>query len=74
VFVEAAGCIFCKKNTQLFLYNDNDRYTFDYNPGDVYLCTSDCGWITGHSYVTYGPLLNRATQVFMNTITKLCYI
>ena len=32
-------------------------------PGDVYFCTADCGWITGHSYVTYGPLLNRATQV-----------
>ena len=38
------------------------RFTFDYQPGDVYFCTADCGWITGHSYVTYGPLLNRATQ------------
>ena len=38
------------------------RYTFDYHPEDVYFCTADCGWITGHSYVTYGPMLNTATQ------------
>lgn len=29
----------------------------------MFLCTADCGWITGHSYVTYGPLLNGASQV-----------
>lgn len=39
------------------------RNVFQYSPGDVYWCTADIGWITGHSYVTYGPLLNRATQV-----------
>ena len=43
------------------------RRTFDCRPasenGDVYFCTADCGWITGHSYVTYGPLLNGVTQV-----------
>lgn len=39
------------------------KYTFDYHEGDVFFSTSDCGWITGHSYVTYGPLLNGATQV-----------
>ncbi|KAG0489423.1 hypothetical protein HPP92_008234 [Vanilla planifolia] len=37
------------------------KYAFDYKPSDVYWCTADCGWITGHSYVTYGPLLNGAT-------------
>lgn len=36
---------------------------FDYRPGDVYWCTADCGWITGHTYITYGPLLSGATQV-----------
>ena len=36
---------------------------FDYNPGDVYWCTADVGWITGHSYIVYGPLANRATTV-----------
>jgi len=32
------------------------KYVFDYRPDDIYWCTADCGWITGHSYVTYGPL------------------
>ncbi|WP_345777710.1 acetate--CoA ligase [Sphingomicrobium clamense] len=36
---------------------------FDHRPDDVYWCTADIGWITGHSYVAYGPLLNGATQV-----------
>ncbi|XP_022148218.1 acetyl-coenzyme A synthetase, chloroplastic/glyoxysomal isoform X2 [Momordica charantia] len=39
------------------------KYAFDYKPCDVYWCTADCGWITGHSYVTYGPLLNGASVV-----------
>ncbi|KAM7509349.1 hypothetical protein LguiA_019802 [Lonicera macranthoides] len=39
------------------------KYAFDFKPSDIYWCTADCGWITGHSYVTYGPLLNGATVV-----------
>lgn len=39
------------------------KYAFDYKSNDIYWCTADCGWITGHSYVTYGPLLNGATTV-----------
>ncbi|AES80776.1 acetate-CoA ligase [Medicago truncatula] len=39
------------------------KYAFDYKPSDIYWCTADCGWITGHSYVTYGPILNGATVV-----------
>ncbi|XP_068647084.1 acetyl-coenzyme A synthetase, chloroplastic/glyoxysomal-like [Aristolochia californica] len=39
------------------------KYGFDYKPSDIYWCTADCGWITGHSYVTYGPLLNGASVV-----------
>ncbi|XP_062105271.1 acetyl-coenzyme A synthetase, chloroplastic/glyoxysomal-like isoform X2 [Humulus lupulus] len=39
------------------------KYAFDYKPSDIYWCTADCGWITGHSYVTYGPLLNGATSI-----------
>ncbi|KAK9678040.1 hypothetical protein RND81_11G184100 [Saponaria officinalis] len=39
------------------------KYAFDYKPTDVYWCTADCGWITGHSYVTYGPLLNGASCI-----------
>lgn len=39
------------------------EYVFDYQPGDIFWCTADCGWITGHTYICYGPLLNGATQV-----------
>ena len=37
--------------------------TFDYKPGEVYWCTADVGWITGHSYIVYGPLANGATSL-----------
>jgi acetyl-CoA synthetase len=37
------------------------RYTFDLRDEDIYFCTADIGWVTGHSYVTYGPLMNGAT-------------
>ncbi|MVU79508.1 acetate--CoA ligase [Nocardia sp. ET3-3] len=40
------------------------NYVFDHKPGkDVYWCTADIGWVTGHSYIVYGPLANRATEV-----------
>ena len=39
------------------------QYTFDYRDGDIFWCTADIGWITGHSYLTYGPLANGATVV-----------
>ena len=39
------------------------KYTFDYREGDVFWCTADVGWITGHSYLTYGPLACGATQI-----------
>ncbi|KAH0534892.1 hypothetical protein KQX54_009817 [Cotesia glomerata] len=39
------------------------KYVFDYKPNDVYWCTADIGWITGHTYVVYGPLANGATSV-----------
>ncbi|XP_075877866.1 acyl-CoA synthetase short chain family member 2 like [Nelusetta ayraudi] len=44
------------------------KCVFDYHPGDVYWCTADIGWITGHSYVTYGPLANGATSVLFEGI------
>ncbi|KIZ01602.1 acetyl-CoA synthetase [Monoraphidium neglectum] len=43
------------------------KYYFDCRPGDVYWCTADCGWITGHTYLTYGPLLNGATVVIFGS-------
>jgi acetyl-CoA synthetase len=39
------------------------QYVFDYHDGDIYWCTADVGWVTGHSYIVYGPLANGATSV-----------
>jgi len=41
------------------------KYVFDYHTDDVYWCTADLGWITGHTYVCYGPLANAATSVMV---------
>lgn len=41
------------------------KYVFDFHTEDVFWCTADIGWITGHSYVTYGPLANGATSVLV---------
>ena len=41
---------------------------FDYRPGDIYWCTADLGWITGHSYIIYGPLSNRATTLMFEGV------
>ncbi len=41
---------------------------FDYRPGDVYCCAADIGWITGHSYIVYGPLANGATTVMFESV------
>ena len=44
------------------------EYVFDYKPGDVYWCTADVGWVTGHSYIVYGPLANGATTLMFEGI------
>jgi len=44
------------------------HYVFDYRPGDIYWCAADVGWVTGHSYVVYGPLANGATQVMFEGV------
>jgi acetyl-CoA synthetase len=44
------------------------RWVFDYKPNDVFWCTADVGWITGHSYVCYGPLAHAATQVIFEGV------
>ncbi|MBB3981504.1 acetyl-CoA synthetase [Sphingobium fontiphilum] len=43
-------------------------YVFDYKPGEVYWCTADIGWVTGHSYVVYGPLANGATTLMFEGV------
>lgn len=44
------------------------KYVFDYKPGDVYWCAADVGWITGHSYMVYGPLANGATSLLFEGV------
>jgi acetyl-CoA synthetase len=44
------------------------HYVFDYRPGDVYWCTADVGWVTGHSYIVYGPLANGATTLMFEGV------
>jgi acetyl-CoA synthetase len=44
------------------------KYVFDYHDGDVYWCTADVGWVTGHSYILYGPLANGATTVMFEGV------
>ena len=44
------------------------QYVFDYHEGDIYWCTADVGWVTGHSYIVYGPLANGATTVMFEGI------
>jgi acetyl-CoA synthetase len=44
------------------------EYIFDYHPGDIYWCTADVGWVTGHSYIVYGPLANGATTLMFEGV------
>ncbi|MGQ1786701.1 MULTISPECIES: acetate--CoA ligase [unclassified Saccharicrinis] len=44
------------------------KYVFDYQPGDIFACVADIGWVTGHSYVVYGPLVNGATTVIFESV------
>jgi acetyl-CoA synthetase len=44
------------------------KYAFDYHDGDIYWCTADVGWVTGHSYIVYGPLCNAATSLMFEGV------
>lgn len=44
------------------------KYVFDYHPGDIYWCTADVGWVTGHSYLLYGPLANGAITLMFEGV------
>lgn len=56
------------------------KLVFDYKPNDIYWCTADIGWITGHTYGVYGPLANAASTVMvsakniLNESNKKCWI
>ena len=47
------------------------QYVFDYHDGDIYWCTADVGWVTGHSYIVYGPLANGATTLMFEGRAEL---
>ena len=44
------------------------KYVFDYHDGDIYWCTADVGWVTGHTYIVYGPLTNGATSLMFEGV------
>jgi len=52
----------------LLMASMTHQYVFNWQPGDVYACVADVGWVTGHSYVVYGPLANGATTVMFESI------
>ena len=52
----------------LLMASMTHHYVFDYQPGEVYWCTADVGWITGHSYIVYGPLCNGATTLLFEGV------
>jgi acetyl-CoA synthetase len=56
----SAGYLVCSSMTH--------EMVFDYNPGDIFWCTADVGWITGHSYIVYGPLANRGTTLMFEGV------
>jgi acetyl-CoA synthetase len=47
------------------------KYDFDYHLNEVYWCTADVGWITGHTYVCYGPLAHGATSVMVGSLPTI---
>ncbi len=52
----------------LLYVTETFKYIFDYHPKDIYWCTADIGWITGHSYIVYGPLSNAATSLMFEGV------
>ncbi len=52
----------------LLYTSSTHKIVFDYHPGDMYWCTADIGWVTGHSYIVYGPLANRATSLLFEGV------
>jgi hypothetical protein len=52
----------------LIILTPTQKLIFDYHDGDIYWCTADIGWVTGHSYIVYGPLCNGATSVMFEGV------
>ena len=52
------------------------QYIFDYKTNDIYWCTADIGWVTGHSYIIYGPLANEQQRLYLREyqITLIAHV
>jgi acetyl-CoA synthetase len=61
------GVVHCSGGYLVFA-SMTHQYTFDYHEGDIFWCTADVGWVTGHSYIVYGPLANGATTVMFEGV------
>ncbi|MEP2530924.1 acetate--CoA ligase, partial [Shimia sp.] len=61
------GVVHCSGGYLVFA-SMTHQYTFDYHDGDVFWCTADVGWVTGHSYIVYGPLANGATTLMFEGV------
>ena len=62
--------VFFTQPAAICLCRMTHEYIFDYQDGDVYWCTADVGWVTGHSYIVYGPLANGATT----DVRRACHL
>ena len=58
----------CTPPAAICVYAHDATYVFDYRDGDVFWCTADVGWVTGHSYIVYGPLANGATTLMFDGV------
>lgn len=65
----ASPRVFCAPTGGYMVYvSMTHQYVFDYHEGDVYWCTADVGWVTGHSYIVYGPLANGAITLMFEGV------
>ena len=60
--------VFCTRLVDMVYASMTRQYIFDYKSNDVYWCTADIGWVTGHSYIIYGPLANGATTIMFEGV------
>jgi acetyl-CoA synthetase len=58
----------CTRPAAMRSGRDHHHYVFDYRPGEIFWCTADVGWVTGHSYIVYGPLANGATSLMFEGV------
>ena len=67
---KAKGCVHTTGGYMVYA-SMTHQYIFDYKPKDIYFCSADIGWVTGHSYIIYGPLSNGATTIMFEGNTYI---